>query len=167
MTKRALSAVTGFLSLCLTLSAQQAFRPDGFSALNYSLLRLPSLNLSDGGPFSFSGAAAPSFLFNWMEPTSDFLPALNMASMTARSQRANASAVSPTDSSKDVVDVQRSNLFDYAGGEAGFLYGRSSGKFGRDVEAGYIFGEVGNDKFHISVGAAYENLSERFPRLGH
>src|SRR5204862_5097031 len=47
MTKRALSAVTGFLCLCLLLSAQLTDRPDIFSALNNSLPRLPSLALSD------------------------------------------------------------------------------------------------------------------------
>jgi hypothetical protein len=26
---------------------------------------------------------------------------------------------------------------------------------------------VGDDKFHISVGASYENSNGRFPRLGH
>ena len=89
-----------------------------------------------------------------------------MASMTARSHRASAPAVPAEDSSKEIATVRRSNLFDYAGGEVGFLYGRSTGKFGREVEAGYILGEVGNDKFQINVGASYENSSGRFPRFG-
>jgi hypothetical protein len=163
MTKRALSAVAGFLGLCLSLSAQQTYRPDLFSALNNSLLHLPSLSLSDGQLFSFSGAVAPPFSFSWMEPMPpDFLPALS----TTAPPRANAAAAYPKDSSKEVVDV-RPNLFDYAGGEVGVLYGRSTGKYGVEVEQGYILSEMGNDKFHISVGAAYENLNGRFPRLGH
>jgi hypothetical protein len=158
MTKRALSAVAGFLGLCLPLSAQQTDRPDIFSALNNSLPRLPSLALSDTQRFSFSSA------FNWIEPTPpDFLPALQATAPP----RANAPAMPGKDSSKDVVDMQRSNLFDYASGEVGFLYGRSIGKFSREVEQGYIFGEVGNDKFHISAGASYENWSGRFSRFGH
>ena len=160
MMKRALSAVAGFLSLCLPLSAQQTDRPDIFSALNSSFLRPSSLTLSDGQLFSFSGAVAPPLLFNWMETTTpDFLPAL----ATTAPQRANAgsSATAPKDSSKEVVDVRRPNLLDYAHGEVGFLYGRSSGKFGREVEQGYIIGEVGDDKFHITVGAAYENSTRR------
>jgi hypothetical protein len=161
MTTRALSAVAGFLSLCLPLFAQQIGRPDIFSALNDKSLRLPSLMLADGESFSFPSA------FSWIEPTqSDFLPALSMASMTARSHRASAPAVPAEDSSKEIATVRRSNLFDYAGGEVGFLYGRSTGKFGREVEAGYILGEVGNDKFQINVGASYENSSGRFPRFG-
>jgi len=164
MTKRALSAVAGFLSLCFPLFAQQTYRPDLFSALNNSLLHLPSLSLSDGQRFSFSGAVAPPFSFSWMERTPpDFLPALSMTAPP----RANAAAAYPKNSSKEVVDVRQSNLLDYAGGEVGFLYGRSTGKYGVEVEQGYIISEMGNDKFHISVGAAYENLSGHFPRLGH
>jgi hypothetical protein len=164
MTKRALFAVAGFLSLCLPLSAQQPYRPDLFSALNNSI-SLPSLALSDGQLFSFSGAVAAPFSFGWMQPAlPDSLPALRT---TAAPTRANTAATDPKDSSKEVVDVQRSNLFDYATGEVGFLYGRSTGKFSGDLEQGYIFGEVGNDKVHISVGAAYENSNVRFSRFGH
>jgi hypothetical protein len=160
MTKRVLSAAAGFFGLCLPLSAQQTHsKADMFSALNNSFLR-PSLTLSDGWPFSFSSA------FSWIETTQpDFLPALG----TPRPQRANAasSATTPKDSSKEMVDVRRSNLFDYASGEVGFLYGRSTGKHGVEVEQGYIIGEVGDDKFHITVGAAYENSSGRVPHFGH
>jgi hypothetical protein len=162
MTKRALSAVAGFLGLCLPLSAQQTCGPDLFSALNNSLLRLPSLSLSDGQLFSFSGAVAPPFSFGWMDPTPpDFPPALSTTALP----RANATAAYPKDSSKEVVDVQP-KLFDYAGGEVGFLYGRSTGKYGVEVEQVYIISVMGNDKFHISVGAAYENSTVRFPRFG-
>jgi hypothetical protein len=163
MAKRVLSAVAGFLGFCFPLSAQQTDRPDIFSALNNSLPHLPSLSLSDGQLFSFSGAVAPPFSFSWMDPTPpDFLPALS----TTAPPRANTAAAYPKDSSKEVVDL-RPKLFDYAGGEVGFLYGRSTGKYGVEVEQGYIISEMGNDKFHITVGAAYENLSGRFPRLGH
>ena len=163
MTKRALFAVAGFLGLCLPLFAQQTYRPDPFSALNNSI-SLPSLSLSDGQRFSFSGAVAPPFSFSWMEPTPpDFLPALR----TTAPPRAAAAAAYPKDSSKEVVDLQKRNLFDYAHGEIGFLYGRSTGKFSGDVEQGYFIGEVGNDKVHITAGAFYENSSVRFPRFGH
>lgn len=160
MTKRALSAVAGFFSLCLPLFAQQTYRSDVFSMLNNSLLPFPSLILSDGQFFSFSGATDLSS--NWLGmATADFLPALP----TTAPQRTDASSVaSPKDSSKEVVEVRR-NLLDYVHGEVGVLYGRSSGKFGGAVEQGYIIGEVGDDKFHITAGAAYENSSVRFPRL--
>ena len=45
----------------------------------------------------------------------------------------------------------------YVTGEVGFVYGRATGKFGGDYKEGYIIGEVGNDKLHISVGASYED----------
>ena len=96
MTKRALSAVAGFLGLSLPLSAQQTDRPDFFSALNNSLLRFPSLALSDGQRFSFLSA------FTWMEPTPpDFLPTLKATAPP----RANASATLGKDSSKEVKEV--------------------------------------------------------------
>jgi hypothetical protein len=142
------------------LSAQQTDRLDTDNMLNNSSFRLPSLTLADGGLFSFSGAVAPPLLFNWMETTTpDFLPALPTAA-PERANTAASSAATPKDSSKE-VDVRRSSLFDYAHGEVGALYGRSSGKFGREVEQGYFIGEVGDDKFHISVGASYENSTRR------
>ena len=69
------------------------------------------------------------------------------------------------DTSKEAVAVRRP-FFDYAGGEVGFMFGKSSGKFGREVEAGYILGEVGNDKLQISAGASYEHSSGRVQRFG-
>jgi hypothetical protein len=144
--------VAGFLTFCLPLFAHPAGRPDVFSALNSSLPRFPSLTLSDRSPFSFPST------FNWIQAiTPDFLPALSKTQV----QTASVSATSPKDSSKEVVDVHRSNLFDYAGGEVGVMYGRSTGKFGREFEAGYFVGEVGNDKLHISAGASYENSTRR------
>ncbi len=143
MTKRAPFGVIGFLSLCFSVLAQQTDRPDIFHSLNSSPPRFPSLTLSNGGFFSFSSS------LSWVEPAPDFLPGLR-----AR------------DSSKEVIDVQRTGLFDYAGGEVGFLYGRSTGKFGGDYKQAYIIGEVGDDKFHISAGASFEESSWRVPRFG-
>jgi hypothetical protein len=151
--------VVGFLGLCLSLSAQQIDRPYVFSGLNNSPPRFPALTLSDRQLFSFSSALA------WMQPTPiDFLPGL--PTMAPQRAIAASSAALPRDSSKEVVDVQRSGLFDYTSGEVGFLYGRSTGKFGGDYKQGYITGEVGDEKFHISVGAAYEESSFRNPRFG-
>ena len=167
MTKRAFWAAAGFLGLCLSLSAQQTDRPDTLSALDNNSVRFPSLALSDAESFSFAGAVAPSFLSTWMETASpDFPPPLTMARVTATSHKATAPAAPARDSSKEVVEAKRP-LFDYADGEVGVLYGRSIGKGDRELEAGYIFGEAGNDKFQISAGAFYENLSGRVRRFGH
>ena len=158
MTKRVLPGVIGFLGLCLTLSAQQTDRPDIFRSLNSSPPRFPSLTLSNGGFFSFSSA------LSWMEPAPDFLPGLPAAAPPR--PIAISTAARAKDSSKEEIDVQRTGLFDYAGGEVGFMYGRSTGKFGGDYKQAYIIGEVGDDKFHISAGASYEESSWRVPRSG-
>jgi hypothetical protein len=156
MTKRALSAVAGFLGLCLPLMAEPTNRPGALETLDDSVVCFTSLTLLNRGAFSFASA---------VETTSrDFLPPLNMANITARPRRA-AAALPADDSSKEVVNVDRP-LFDYATGEIGFFYGRSTGKFDREIEAGYIFGEAGNEHFQISAGAAYEHFSGRFPRFG-
>jgi len=47
----------------------------------------------------------------------------------------------------------------YYGGEVGILYGRWTSKGGGDLMRSYILGTVGNDKFQISAGAAYEESS--------
>ncbi len=159
MTKRALVVVLGCFSFSLSLVAQPADPSAVFSALNNNAaLHLPYLSLADGGSFSFVSA------FDRMEaaPADIVLPTL-----VVRQPRrvAAVSAVSLPDSSKEVAEVRRP-LFDYAGGEVGILYGRSSGKFGREVESGYIFGEVGNEHMQLSAGASYEHTSGRVPRFG-
>jgi hypothetical protein len=159
MIKRALCAVAGFLSLSLSLAAQQIDRADVFIALNNSALRFPSLTLSDAQLFSFAEPVASPLLFNWMETQPDvfLLPII----VTQPRRVAAVSAAPREDSSKEAVDVRQPSFLDNAHGEIGFIYGRSSGKFGRDFEASYIIGEVGDDKFHISAGASYENSTRR------
>lgn len=177
MTKSALFAVAGFLGFCLPVSAQQvdrpeqaeifslqsavavkeplsAFgRPDNFNALNSSFRGLPALTFSNERLFSLSTG------YNWMEP--NFLPALSAVETPSSVTPARVSA---SESSDELLGLRP--FFDYAGGEVGFLYGRSSGKYGREDTAAYIIGEMGNDKFHITVGAAHWESSGRVPRRG-
>ena len=54
----------------------------------------------------------------------------------------------------------------YTSGEVGVAYGKSTGKYGGEVLQSYITGTVGNDKFQITAGAAYEESTLRFPRRG-
>lgn len=162
MMKRALSVVAGFFGLCLPLFAQQA--DPTFSALNSSAVHLPLLMLSDGQPFSFAETVASPLLLGWMEtsPPAD----VSLPPLIVRPQRVATITAAPVeDSSKEVLNVRRP-VFDYAGGEAGFLYGRSSGKYGGEYKQGYIIGEVGNEHLHITAGASYEESSQRFPRRG-
>ena len=124
-------------------------------ALTRSHPQFPSLALAAAEPFSWGSSLA------WIEPTEvDFLPALPRA----RTARMYGSPVS--ESSKDSVELSTKSLFDYAHAEIGLMYGRSSGKFDREVEAGYILGTAGNDKFQITAGAAYERSTGRVPRFG-
>ena len=163
MAKRGVLVVAGFLGLCFSSFAQQTDRADFFRTLNSSDLPFAWLTLSDAQLFSFSGAVVPPLLFSWMETTSPVdvvLPTIIVKAPPG----ATAYAEPLDDSSKEVVDVQRSHSY-YAGGEMGALYGRSSGKFGREVEEGYIVGGVGDDKFNITVGAGWEHSSGRVPRF--
>ena len=64
----------------------------------------------------------------------------------------------------DAYDLRSSRV--YAGGEVGFSYGKSTGKYGGEAMQAYIIGTVGNDKVQITAGAAYEESELRFPRRG-
>ena len=90
------------------------------------------------------------------------LPAAPQPSGVARSDPSKDGK----DSSKETVDLARKDWIDYVHGEVGFLYGRSTGKFGGELEQGYVIGTVGNDKFSITAGAAVENRSGRVPKFG-
>jgi hypothetical protein len=158
--RRMAIAVAGFLSLCFSFVRAGDRAPGIFSPLNDSLLRLPSLTLSDAQFFSFASA------FNRMEPTTpDLLPAVALPTTVPQHRVAYVPpGTDSKDSSKEASDVSRRNLLDYVHGEVGFLYGRSTGKFSGNTEQAYIIGDVGDDKFHITAGAAYENSSIRISR---
>ncbi len=58
----------------------------------------------------------------------------------------------------------------YYGGEIGFLYGHSMGKSSGDLMESYIMGQVGNDHFQITAGAAFDQWSGqgvRFRSFNH
>jgi hypothetical protein len=148
--------IAGVLGLGLCLSGQASNRADSLS-LNTSSPGFPSLGLSNAQYFFFATG------LNWLEPRAgDFLPALPTASQPGPVAQSDASK----DSSKEIVDLSRNKLIDYVHGEVGFLYGRSTGKFDREVEAGYVFGTVGNDKFSITAGGVFEHSSGRLPKVG-
>lgn len=170
MTKWALIAVTGFLGCSYSLLAQEvdslALNQAGQAAINNRAALFGPLNGSyyDSSPAVTLADARPISLlngYNWMEPmTLGFLPAMG-AEMPAR---ARTSSTSSRDSNDKTVQVQP-KLIDYVHGEVGVLYGTSAGsKFSRELEQGYILGEIGNDKFRLNVGAFYEHSTARFPR---
>ena len=180
MTKRGLLPVVVFLGLCFSIAVRQASgSPSGHggaftlaqlrgltAANNGSLLFQPTLfnsldNPVFGFPFSNRDVFSLSTTFNLVgtAPRS-FLP----FSPAMESPGARLPATSAKDSADHLLDVRPG--FDYVTGEVGFLYGHSSGKFGGDYMQGYIFGEVGNDRIHISAGASYEEWNGRVPRWG-
>jgi hypothetical protein len=157
VTKHGVCAAVVFIGLCLSALGQQIYRPEIFGTLNNSSPRFSSLALSNT-QYVFLATG-----LNWIDPLSvDFLPPLPAAPPVS----AGAAADSSKDSSKEVVDLSRKGLVDYVHGEVGFLYGRSTGKFDREVEQGWVIGTTGNDKFSITAGASFENWSgrERVPR---
>jgi hypothetical protein len=180
MNKRGLLPVVVFLGLCFSLAAQQASgSPPGHggtftlaqlrglaAANNGSVLLQPNLfnsldNPVFGFPFSNRDVFSLSTTFDLMgtAPRS-FLP----LSAAMKSPGVSLPATSGKDSSDRLFDLRPH--FDYVTGEVGFMYGHSSGKFGGDYLEGYIFGEVGNDRIHISAGASHEEWNGRVPRWG-
>src|ERR1044071_1794291 len=154
--------VAGFAVLCLCWSGQQARGADPLhldgSMLDHSLLRPPSLSLEDNQRFFFSTS------FGWMQPTADFLPAFNPVDSKnfVRPDLPNRRNLAENDNVMDLHSTDRIHV----GGEVGFLYGRSSGKYGFEYERGYVIGELGNDYFHLTVGTSYERASGRNPGWG-
>jgi outer membrane receptor protein involved in Fe transport len=138
-------------------SALTLYQPDTFSRSGDSVLihGFQTLTLLDGRRFSISGPLGrltPLDLF----PVA-FLRAVEV-------QKINGSPMYGTDAPGGVVNMRLNR--DFSGGEFGLFYGKSSGKFGREDKQAYILGGVGNEKFQITAGAAYEESSGRAPRLG-
>ena len=174
MGKGAASVVLGFFGLCFfpgaplsrageteAGSALNLYSPELLTTMDASLLLgdLPLHPLLDGRHLPITSALGrmgtiPPDLF----PLAYLRPAV---AQRARATQTTSGKESPAD---DIPVCKRDRI--YTGGEAGIFYGHSSGKFGGDDFATYIQGEVGTDKFHISVGAAYEESNGRLPRFG-
>ncbi|MGI9086822.1 MAG: hypothetical protein ACR2HH_03630 [Chthoniobacterales bacterium] len=171
MTKRALGIAAGMFALCAPLFAQTLA---DLQTADFGLMQ-PSLRGFSAGlaelPYSFSpspefgptGRFSLSSAFLGIGTAPEILPSLAVESGIPRSSRLEAK-----DAPESGAEIQniRHRLFDYAGGEVGFSYGRSTGKYGGEVTRTYILGEVGNDKIHIIAGASYEEASVRFPSRG-
>ena len=170
MMKRATFVVLGVISFYFSAAAQRKpqtgpaltlSRAEIFSTTSTSLLlhSQPVLNLVDGQRLPVSSQ------MGWLEMAPLTLSP-NASLGTAQVQQVNASARYRTDGKdfgtgdKDSPgDVISSRDSFYYGGEVGFLYGHSTGKFGGDLFQTYMLGTVGNDKFQITVSTAYEEWS--------
>jgi len=177
MIKRALLVALGFLAFCFPLAAQQMspsldassafafYRPEIFSTVDSLALidRLPVLNFLDGTRLPVSsemgrmGTAPVEF------PSLTYMSVAYVSA--AKVRRVNAAQVSGKDGKDSSAEVMSAPSAPYYyGGEIGFMYGHSSGKFGGDEFGTYIDGTVGNDKFQINAGASYQEWNGRFPR---
>lgn len=181
MIKRALLAVAAIPALCCSLAAQQtapwnSIQParfelnqaspsdmvegraalgqtGSFGRLNSAWYGSGPLTLIDGELFSFPRA------FGWIEATpSDFLP-----DFTAGELGTPTAVATLRDSGNKTVDLR--HKLDYVGGEVGVFFGKSTGKFSREVEQGYILGEVVDGNTHIIVGGSYEHSKGNVPRI--
>lgn len=184
MTKTALLAVVALFGFSLSLSAQQPSRSSSNKSDAITLAqiyRLDRLNSGSGflQPGRFSSLDNP-ILFGGFPSVGTFLnrenfslsttfnligtaPTFFPATYAMTEPRSRIPADSDKDSPEHPFDL-RPNY--YVTGEVGFLYGHSSGKFGGDYLNGYIIGEVGNDRFNITVGASHEEWTGRVPRWG-
>jgi hypothetical protein len=172
MIKRAL-LVVGFLALCFPVAAQQTnrtdefdaaatlalYRPEIFASVDSSVLirDLPMLTFLDG---RLPGSTALGRMGT--APVANLPVALVSAAPAQKTNVPRVSGKDGKDSSAEVMSSPSSPY--YWGGEVGFMYGHSSGKFGGDEFGTYIEGGVGNDKFQINAGAAYQEWNGRFPR---
>ena len=153
--KRAFLVVAGFFGLCLSLPAQSPEQLLFDGPLDRSLRPL-SLSLENQDRFFFSTT------FGTMHATSDFLPTFNPAE---RRSVDSPAMLDSKDSFDNVVEMRPPSRI-HMGGEVGFLYGKSTGKYGREVFETYIIGTVGNDKFSITAGYLHQEISGRGPAGG-
>src|SRR4051812_13787756 len=141
MMKRALFAAAGFLTL-----QSLGFAEPNAPFFGGSLLGQPS----DVSPWSSLESQDRFFFstgFGSMRTTQEFLPTLDSGQPL--------SAAYVTSDSKNAIDritdLHAPSKVQF-GGELGFLYGKSTGRYGREDFAGYIIGTVGNDRFSITAG---------------
>ena len=177
MIRRALPVILGLLAACSPLLAQTSpesitraeldavgavettpalslARPDLFSGVDSATLiyELPVLTLLDGRRFPLSSELGRM----GMTPF-DIFPVAFLSAVEV--QKAAPSLRYGSDTAGGVVNLRTNRI--YTGGEVGFFYGRSDGKYGREDYSAHIIGGVGNDKFNVTFGAAYHESSGR------
>jgi hypothetical protein len=141
MMKRVLVAVAGLLAFQSSGFSQASAPFFGGTLFDQSPVVSPWTSLESQDRFFFSSG------FGSMRTTQEYLPRLDSSD--------SLSTAYMTSDSKNAVD----RMVDWHapskiqfGGELGFLYGKSTGRYGREDIAGYIIGTVGNDKFSITAG---------------
>jgi hypothetical protein len=185
MVKRALCVALGLVGACFPAVAQQANRPEwpvgafdpafslsvyqpGISGAGDSFLlfhRGPVRPWSDGGWLTSENALTQIGMASLDLFPVAFLPPEAFGVVSGprangvRDSRSENSGTDGKDSPNEMLSSSRNSI--YYGGEVGVLYGQWSGKGGGDMWETYVVGTVGNDKFQITAGAAYEESSGR------
>jgi len=140
------------------------YRPELFTTVDSAALvhQLPMQEFLDGRlpgstPLGRMGTA----------PVANFPMGLVSAAPRQKASTGSASVKDPKDgkdyASAEALAAEKASLA-FTGGEVGFMYGHSSGKFGGDEFTSYIMGGVGNDKMQINVGASYQEFNGHFSR---
>lgn len=167
--------VIGVLALCFPVGAQQTisleqtitfdqlslYRPEILKMVDYSTLLqgLPLLTLLDARYLPVSSELGQMRMAP-IEFASDV--SYSVAEVDRIIVRPDHSKDSAKDVPAEVMNPPSNPV--YYGGEVGFLYGHSSGKFGGDLLETYMLGTVGDDKFQITVGASYQESNRRIRR---
>ena len=180
--KGALLVILCVLGVCFSLAAQQTnrtdefdaaaslalYRPEIFSTVDSLVLiqSLPVLTLLDGQRLPVSSELGRMGMAPLNLPSLAYVSAANAWKVNAASGHRTDGKDFGTDGKDLSSEVTSSPLNPvYYGGEVGVFYGHASGKFSGDDFGTYILGDAGNDKFHITVGASYEESSGRLPRF--
>jgi hypothetical protein len=180
MVKRALCVALGLIGACFPAVAQQTYRSewpvaafDPSFALNLYQPRIsgagdsfllfhrgPLRTWSDGGWLASENALSQIGMVSLDFFPAAFLPpeAFGGGFASSGNGRGNSRAVNYGTDGKDSANEMVSSSLNpvYYGGEVGFLYGQWSGKGTGDMWETYVVGTVGNDKFQITAGAAFD-----------
>lgn len=180
MVKRALCVALGLVGACFPAVAQQAFRSEWPVAVfdpsfalslyqprisgagdNFLLFRRgPVRAWSDGGWLASENALTQIGMTSLDLYPVAFLPpeAFGVVSGPKGNGAANSrflnSGTDGKDSPNELLSSSQNPI--YYGGEVGVLYGQWSGKGDGDMWETYVVGTVGNDKFQITAGAAFD-----------
>src|SRR5262249_30672358 len=184
MVKRALCVALGLAGACFPATAQQMTRPEwpvGAFDPTFALdLYQPRISAADNFLLFRRGLVTPWSDGGWLANENamsqigmaslDFSPVGFMPSDIYGSyagprgsgvSRSGNSRTDGKDTAGELTPLQ-SDLV-YYGGEVGFVYGQWSGKSGGSMWETYVNGTVGNDKFQISAGAAFDEWNGTGP----
>jgi hypothetical protein len=171
--KRAILVGLGFIGACISVSAQQPFdsastfvfyRPEIFTSVDSADLvrELPMTKFLDG---RLPGSTSLGRMGT--APVANFPVALVNADSRHKATSVSGPVRDPKDgkdySSVESLAAEKASLA-WTGGEIGFYFAHSSGKFGGDEVGSYITGGVGNEHMQINVGASYQEFNGRGPR---